>query len=159
MIDWKSIQQQSIQKIDWAADLKSAKNLIKLCQLLKESIPHYQWVGIYVMQSEKKKLKLLCYSGLPTEHIEIDYGKGICGQVAMSGEPFIVDDVREQSNYISCNVDVQSEIVYPIYSGDELVAQIDIDSNQLSPFGDEDSLLLSEISGQLGKYWKVCFSL
>ena len=44
----------------------------------------------------------------------IGFGKGICGQVAETGKIKVVQDVNKEDNYLSCSVDVQSEIVVPV---------------------------------------------
>ena len=62
-----------------------------------------------------KHFKLKAFCGDPTEHITIPFGKGICGQVALTNKNFIVPDVKEQDNYISCNNNVRSELVVPMF--------------------------------------------
>lgn len=155
MIHWEKAKNAALESIDRAAEQKDARALQAMCKLLKDEIPHYQWVGIYSMNHAAQSLHLLCFDGLPTDHVTIPFGKGICGQVAVSGEAFFVPDVREQTNYISCNAQVRSEVVFPIYAGEQLVAQIDIDSNDLDPFGAEDSLLLSALSERIGEHWEA----
>ena len=49
--------------------------------------------------------------GEPTDHTIIPFGKGICGQVAVSNENFVVPDVQAQDNYIACSITVKAEIV------------------------------------------------
>ena len=71
------------------------------------------------------ELKLAQFSGKPTEHTIIPFGKGICGQVALSNKNFVVQDVTEQDNYISCGWEVKSEIVVPIFKNNENIGQID----------------------------------
>ena len=71
-----------------------------------------------------------------------EFGKGICGQVAISNQNFVVQDVNEQDNYISCGIDVKSEIVVPIFQDGKNIGQIDIDSHDKAPFSNEDELLL-----------------
>ena len=119
--------------------------LQQVCELLKNSIPHYHWVGFYFVHENKKELKLAEFSGKPTEHTIIPFGKGICGQVAVSNENFVVQDVTEQDNYISCGIDVKSEIVVPIFVSGRNVGQIDIDSHDVSPFTEEDEKLLEYV--------------
>ncbi len=86
------------------------------------------------------------------EHTEIPFGKGICGQVAVSGETYVADDVdREESNYIACSHDVRSEIVLPIFHKNELVAQLDIDSKTPSAFDENDRTFLLWICGEIGE--------
>ena len=140
-----------------SSEKTSQDELQSLCDWLRKAVVHYDWVGIYVMNKSKNQLHLLCYAGEPTDHVVIPFGKGICGQVAVSGEVFVVQDVEEQDNYIACNINVRSEVVFPIYSDGELVAQIDIDSHSEAPFRDEDSLLLSDIADAIGRKWNPDF--
>ncbi len=116
--------------------------LLNLCTLLKSEVPYYDWVGFYFKNGDKKELKLGPYAGAPTDHTIIPFGKGICGQVAVSNQNFVVPDVKAQDNYIACSISVKSEIVVPIFVDGENVGQIDIDSNTLNPFtkNDEDFL-------------------
>ena len=153
MTQLKRIEQQASEMISAATLRKSM--LQKVCSLLQQTVPHYDWVRIYTMDPDQRRLDLLCFEGLPTEHTSIPYGKGICGQVAENGEALFVDDVRLEDNYISCNVLVRSEVVYPIFTGDRLVAQLDIDSNKSGPFGPEDRKLIGRICEQIGEKWPL----
>ena len=116
--------------------------LLNLCTLLKSEVSYYDWVGFYFKNGDKKELKLGPYAGAPTDHTIIPFGKGICGQVAVRNQNFVVPDVKAQDNYIACSISVKSEIVVPIFVDGENVGQIDIDSNTLNPFtkNDEDFL-------------------
>ncbi len=125
--------------------------LKSLCALLRESVSHFHWVGFYFVNGNKKELKLAEFTGKPTEHTLIPFGKGICGQVAVSNENFIVQDVTEQDNYISCGIDVKSEIVVPIFVDGQNVGQIDIDSHDLSPFTPQDEELLEYVCAGVAK--------
>jgi L-methionine (R)-S-oxide reductase len=122
-------------------------------ELLKTEIPHYDWVGFYLLDSKARVLVLGPFSGKPTEHTLIPVGKGICGQVAESKCSMIVQDVTEQSNYIACSLDVQSEIVVPILKNGLFVAEIDIDSHSYAPFSQEDEHFLAAISEHLAEYF------
>lgn len=124
------------------SELPNAEKLQQICDLLKKNVPHFHWVGFYFVHRGKKELKLAQFAGKPTEHTIISFGKGICGQVAMSNENFVVQDVAEQDNYISCGMEVKSEIVVPIFQNDKNIGQIDIDSHDLAPFTKEDETLL-----------------
>jgi len=94
------------------------------------------------------------FAGLPTDHTTIQFGKGICGQVAESNETFLVDDVTAQDNYISCNIDVKSEIVVPIIVNGINIGQIDIDSNTASAFTSEDQELLEWLTDKIAEMYK-----
>ncbi|PHS51921.1 MAG: histidine kinase [Lutibacter sp.] len=122
---------------------KTVSEKLKLiCDFLNREIEYYDWVGFYFKNGEKKELKLAEFSGEPTEHIIIPFGKGICGQVAISNKNFVVSNVEDQDNYISCGFNVKSEIVIPIIVNGKNIGQIDIDSHTVNPFSKNDELLL-----------------
>lgn len=125
--------------------------LLAVCALLKESITHYDWVGFYFKNGEKRELKLGPYVGEPTDHTIIPFGKGICGQVAESNENFVVPDVQAQDNYIACSINVKSEIVVPLFKNGENIGQIDIDSNTPDPFTTEDERFLEFVNRQVAE--------
>ena len=83
-----------------SSGVSQTEGLQFVCQLLFDRIDHYDWVGYYLHNAEKKELVLKAYVGKPTDHTHIPFGKGICGQVALSNQNFIVDDVNGQDNYI-----------------------------------------------------------
>ena len=128
------------------ANTSLEEKLTAVCRLLKEEVINYDWVGFYFAQAETKTLHLKAFAGIPTEHTIIPFGKGICGQVALSNENFVVENVQDQNNYISCNIDVKSEIVIPLFLNNSNIGQIDIDSNTLNAFSDSDVQLLEQIN-------------
>ncbi len=117
-----------------------------LVQWLDEEVSYYNWTGFYFMNDEKQQLEIGPYVGAYTDHTVIPYGRGICGQVAVSGKTFEVPDVHAQDNYLACSLATKSEIVVPIYKGEDLVGQIDIDSHELDPFTQEDHDLLEAVA-------------
>ena len=116
--------------------------LQQICDLLESDVSYYDWVGFYFKNGDKKELKLAQFTGEETEHTIIPFGKGICGQVAVSNKNFVVQDVSEQENYISCGWKVKSEIVIPIFVNNENIGQIDIDSHTPNIFSSKDEELL-----------------
>ncbi len=116
--------------------------LLSICKLLEKHIEHYNWVGFYFRNGKKDELLLGPYVGEPTDHTIIPFGKGICGQVAISNQNFVVPDVAAQNNYIACSITVKAEIVVPIFVNSENIGQIDIDSNIADPFTEKDERFL-----------------
>ncbi|MFS4494380.1 GAF domain-containing protein [Maribacter sp. 2308TA10-17] len=127
------------------------ERLLKVCQLLNATIDYYDWVGFYFKNGDKPELKLGPYVGEPTDHTIIPFGKGICGQVAVSNENFVVPDVQAQDNYIACSLTVKSEIVIPLFVNGENVGQIDIDSNTPDPFTEADERFLEFVNGKVAE--------
>ena len=132
---------------------QSNKNLAlgEICRLLNEKIDFYDWVGFYFLNEDQKKLVLSSFSGKPTQHKEIPVGKGICGQVAKSSKSLIIDDVSKEKNYISCDIDVKSEIVVPIFVNGENFGQIDVDSRKINAFDKNDENFLKQINELISK--------
>lgn len=127
------------------------ERLLSICELLENHIEYYNWVGFYFRNGNKEELKLGPYVGAPTDHTIIPFGKGICGQVAVSNENFVVPDVAAQENYIACSITVKSEIVIPIFVNGANVGQIDIDSNTPDPFTSADERFLEFVCTEVAK--------
>lgn len=123
----------------------------EICELLRSNVDHYDWVGFYFKNGDKEELKLGPYAGAPTDHTIIPFGKGICGQVAVSNQNFVVPDVAAQDNYIACSITVKAEIVVPLFVNGENLGQIDIDSNTPDPFTVEDERFLEFINAEVSK--------
>lgn len=131
--------------------ISTEERLQAICDFLKENIAHYDWVGFYFKNGDKEELKLGPYAGAPTDHTIIPFGKGICGQVAVSNQNFMVPDVKSQDNYIACSITVKAEIVVPLFVNGENIGQIDIDSNTADPFTGKDEELLEYINAEIAK--------
>ena len=129
------------------------EKLKQICELLEQNISYYNWVGFYFRNGEKEELLLGPYVGAPTDHTVIPFGKGICGQVAVSNQNFVVPDVQAQDNYIACSFTVRSEIVIPLFVNGENIGQIDIDSNVLDPFTAADERFLEFVNSEIAKLY------
>lgn len=127
------------------------EKLQRVCQYVHDNEEKYTWVGFYFMNNAQRTLHLGPYVGLPTEHHIIPYGKGICGQVAESGQYFLSNNVADEDNYIACSMDVKSEIVVPLYLNNTLVAQLDIDSNLPDAFNESDTKNLESLCHYIGQ--------
>ena len=130
------------------------EKLKSICQLLQDNISYYNWVGFYFANHEAKTLHLGPYVGAATDHAVIPFGKGICGQVAVSNETFVVPDVWEQDNYLACSLDTKAEIVVPIIKDGVNIGQIDIDSHTIDAFTSEDEKFLVAICKEIAKEYK-----
>lgn len=130
-------------------ELERAEKMQSICDLLQENVDRYDWVGFYMAHESEPTLHLWNQSGEPTDHVEIPFGKGICGQVAVSNKNFVVDDVHAQDNYIACSIHVKSEVVIPMFKDGKNVGQIDIDSNTINAFDEKDEAFLEWVNEQV----------
>lgn len=129
------------------------EKLQKICFLLNENIDYYDWVGFYFRNGDKEELILGPYVGEPTDHTIIPFGKGICGQVAVSNQNFVVPDVTTQDNYIACSLSVKSEIVVPLFVNGKNIGQIDIDSDVIDAFNEADERFLEYVNQEIAKLY------
>ncbi|MEN9876529.1 MAG: hypothetical protein RLZZ529_1526 [Bacteroidota bacterium] len=143
--------QPKITSITTNQTLSRDEKLQAICQFLNENVAHYNWVGFYFANHENRTLHLGPYVGAPTDHTEIPFGKGICGQVAESNANFVVPDVAAQDNYIACSFTVKSEIVVPLFVNGINFGQIDIDSHVLDPFTEEDERFLEFVNSKVAE--------
>ena len=121
----------------------------ELVRHLRATYPHYNWVGIYMVEGEV--LRLWAWDGpAATEHTEIPLHAGVCGWAASTGEIANVPDVSKDERYLQCFLNTRSELVVPIRHGDLVYGEIDIDSDQLAAFGEDDERFLSEVCARLG---------
>lgn len=138
-----------VTEITLNATFTREEKLLKICQLLQQSVDYYNWVGFYFANQATKTLHLGPYVGAATDHTVIPFGKGICGQVAVSNANFVVPDVKAQDNYIACSITVKSEIVVPIFVNGVNIGQIDIDSHVIDPFTDADEQFLEFVNQEI----------
>ena len=116
-------------------------------RLLKDGVPHYTWVGIYVLDGDE--LVLGPFLGKPSPHTRIPLGQGICGAAASQRETIIVDDVNADPRYLACSIETKSEIVVPIMDGGRVLGEIDIDSDRPAAFGAADRALVEAVAALL----------
>ncbi|HEX8153597.1 MAG TPA: GAF domain-containing protein, partial [Thermoanaerobaculia bacterium] len=78
--------------------------------------------------------------------LQIAIGKGVCGTAAARRETVIVPDVNQFPGHIACDAASKSEIVVPVFGPDgELIAVLDVDSDRLAAFDEEDRQWLEKI--------------
>lgn len=141
IIHTKEIQERAVTRNE---------KLFAVCELLADEVPTFDWVGFYlVAEDADDELVLGPFVGESTDHNRIPFGTGICGQVALSHETFVSQDVSAEDNYLACSMDVQSEIVVPIMANGNFVAQLDIDSNTKNSITKEQTEALEKLCKML----------
>ena len=103
---------------------------------------HFWWTGFYRVSGQE--LVLGPFQG-PVACTRIKFGRGVCGTAWKEKRTIVVDDVEEFPGHIACSSASRSEIVVPIFSKGEVVAELDIDSENLATFDETDKLYLEKI--------------
>ena len=111
---------------------------------LFHTFPDFDWVGFYRNMGDRT-LKIGPYQG-GYGCITIRFDQGVCGRCASTLEPQNVPDVNAIESHIACSSSTQSELVLPVFDvNNALIAVLDIDSNRLNAFDDQDINNLNEI--------------
>lgn len=124
-------------------------NLANISALIKEDF-HHLWVGFYLVDKEKNQLVLGPFQG-PVACTRIPYDEGVCGKAWSERKTQVVDNVHEFPGHIACSSLSNSEIVVPIFKGDEVFALLDIDSVNLSTFDDVDQEYFEKLAAIVSK--------
>lgn len=116
-------------------------NQANIAAALKEAFG-FLWVGFYNVREDM--MILGPFQG-PIACTRIRKGKGVCGTVWETKKPIVVDNVDEFPGHIACSTLSKSEVVIPLIQECQVIAVLDIDSDQLASFDDNDVLYLNEI--------------
>lgn len=111
--------------------------------VLANRFPHFFWTGFYRVCGDR--LIVGPYIGT-VGCLQIEIGRGVCGTAAKKRETVIVPDVHQFPGHIACDPRSKSEIVVPVFGPDrELIAVLDVDSDQLDSFDEVDRQGLERI--------------
>lgn len=111
--------------------------------ILSHRFPHFFWTGFYRVCGDR--LIVGPYIGT-VGCLQIEFGRGVCGTAAAQRETIVVPDVNQFPGHIACDPNSKSEIVVPVFDRDGvLIAVLDVDSDQLDAFDDDDRAGLERI--------------
>lgn len=99
----------------------------------------FLWTGFYRVVEPGRLLRVGPYQGT-LGCLEITFGKGVCGTAAAERRTVVVPDVEKFPGHIACDSRSKSEIVVPVLGRDgALIAVLDVDSEALATFDDDDA--------------------
>jgi L-methionine (R)-S-oxide reductase len=131
---WRDEDGQSLDDIALMATINS---------VLSHRFPHFYWTGFYRVCGTR--LIIGPYIGT-VGCLQIEIGHGVCGTAAAKRETVIVADVNHFPGHIACDPNSKSEIVVPVFGPEgELIAVLDVDSDQLDSFDEDDQRGLEKI--------------
>ena len=117
-------------------------NMANVAALIQEAF-HFWWTGFYRVIGEQ--LVLGPFQG-PVACTRIGFGKGVCGTSWKEKKTYVVEDVELFPGHIACSSESRSEIVVPLFKGDEVIGVLDIDSEKLATFDYVDKEWLERIA-------------
>ena len=116
-------------------------NLANTVAALKEQFG-WLWTGFYIVKNNE--LVLGPFQG-PVACTRIRKGKGVCGSSWAEAKTLLVPDVEKFPGHIACSSLSRSEIVVPVIRNGEVVAVLDVDSEELNQFDTTDQYYLEQI--------------
>ncbi|MGN6213817.1 GAF domain-containing protein [Parafilimonas sp.] len=116
-------------------------NLANVAAALKEQFKWF-WVGFYIVRNNE--LVVGPFQG-PVACTRIKKGKGVCGTSWAEAKTIIVEDVEKFLGHIACSSLSKSEIVIPVFKNGNVIAVLDVDSEDLNHFDETDARYLEQI--------------
>lgn len=117
-------------------------NLSNISAILNVYMEDINWAGFYLMKDGV--LVLGPFQGKPA-CIRIGIGEGVCGTAVMQRRSQMVDDVHALENHIACDSASRSELVVPIFKGEDVFGVLDIDSPSLARFSDLEKSYMEDL--------------
>jgi GAF domain-containing protein len=128
-------------------DAGRAELLRMACERLRALGAPYTSVYAYMLHGSD--LVLEAFAGRETEHVRIPIGVGVCGTAVAARADQNVPDVSAAANYLACNTFTKSELVVLIRRGDQILGQLDIDSDVPAGFGPAEHATVREVADAL----------
>jgi GAF domain-containing protein len=108
-------------------------------------------VAIILADKDKKKLHVKATAGYSEEvnRLEIQFGEGISGWVAEHQKSQRINDVTQDPRYIKIGTNVRSELAIPLVYRGEFLGVLNVESDQIGAYSENDEELLGTLGGSL----------
>lgn len=132
-----------------SGEIDDIANMANVAAMLHDTF-HFWWTGFYRVVSNpigsrvEQELVLGPFQG-PLACTRIRKGRGVCGTAWEKAKTQVVPDVEQFPGHIACSSASRSEIVVPVRRNGEIIAVLDIDSENLNTFDDVDRHYLEEL--------------
>src|SRR6266705_3290795 len=83
------------------------------------------------------------------QELHLKMGEGLIGHVAVTGQPYVSHDVRNNPRYINARPRTNSEMVAPIISNNEVIGVFDLESDELNAYSNDDLEVLMLLASQV----------
>jgi L-methionine (R)-S-oxide reductase len=107
------------------------------------------YTGVYLYMLYGNMLRLDAFDGRPTDHTEIPVGTGICGRAVLERRDLNIPDVSQADGYLACSIETKSELVVLIRRHEEILGQIDIDSDVPDGFDAAEEAAVRQVADAL----------
>ena len=108
----------------------------------------YEQISIYILQADI----LVLQEQLGYDHVfaQIPLTKGICGRVASTGQPVLLEDVQGDPIFLGAIEGIVSEVCVPLMDGGRVVGVLNVESANGRKLGADDLRRLNMLSEHIG---------
>ena len=126
--------------------------LRRTSELVAAVIP-YRIFAILLVNDRTHELRVRFQIGHITqiERLHIPMGRGVVGQVALTRQPVLLNDVTTSETYVEVNPEVRSELAVPLIAKNRLIGVMDIESEQADYFRPEHLRLLTLTASRIAQ--------
>jgi sigma-B regulation protein RsbU (phosphoserine phosphatase) len=126
--------------------------LVRISELVRNII-HYRIFAIFLLNDRAHELRMRFQIGHTTEaqRMRFPVGKGIVGQVALTRQPILLNDVSADPNYIAASPEVRSELAIPLIAKNRLIGVLDLESEEPNYFRPEHLHLLTLTASRIAQ--------
>lgn len=144
MRDYSDVEMQISGVLD--GEPNRTARLATVACLLSQTFEDFYWTGFYMVDPDKpEELVVGPYQGT-LGCLRIPFRQGVCGTAAVERTSQIVADVHAFPGHIACDAATESEIVVPVFDGEDLIGVLDVDSTRKAAFDETDRTALERIA-------------
>jgi sigma-B regulation protein RsbU (phosphoserine phosphatase) len=129
------------------------QTLLRRTSELVQSIIHYRIFAILLLNDRTHELRMRFQIGHSpeVERMRFPLGKGVVGQVALTRQALLLNDVTTDENYVPANPAVRSELAVPLIAKNRLIGVMDLESEQTGYFRPEHMHLLTLTASRIAQ--------
>jgi len=120
---------------------------------LVRTVINYRIFAIFLLNDRTHDLRMRFQIGHTpqTERTRVPIGKGVVGQVALTRQPILLNDVSAYEHYIAANPDVRSELTVPLIAKNRLIGVMDLESEFADYFRPEHLHVLTLTASRIAQ--------
>jgi sigma-B regulation protein RsbU (phosphoserine phosphatase) len=141
---------QLAEALNTTLDLQT---LLSRTSELVRAVINYRIFAILLLNDRTHELRMRFQIGhtAETERLRIPMGRGVVGQVALTRQPLLLNDVTESEIYQPVNPDVRSELAVPLIAKNRLIGVMDLESEKAGFFRPEHLRLLTLTASRIAQ--------
>jgi sigma-B regulation protein RsbU (phosphoserine phosphatase) len=141
---------QLAEALNTTLDLQT---LLNRTSELVRAVIHYRIFAIFLLNDRTHELRMRFQLGHTpeVERTRVPLGKGVVGQVALTRQPVLLNDVSTSEDYINAAPDVRSELAVPLIAKNRLIGVMDLESEHVGHFRPEHLHLLTLTASRIAQ--------